>query len=106
MTEKPLEQAVCARCGTAIDVADCFLISDPEGERTAHLCRTEHIVAWVMRGAEWQFERPWEVDVTDRRATGELVLTRVRSGERIELSFDGPEELREWASAGGFWAAD
>lgn len=82
------------------------MIRDSSGERSAHLCRSEHIVAWVMRGAEWQLERPWEVASADRRATGALVLTRVRAGERIERSFASAEELREWASAGGFWAAD
>lgn len=106
MPEKPHEQAVCARCGSAIDVADCFVISEPEGDRAAYLCRTEHIVAWVIRGAEWQFETPWEVDASDRQAKGALTLTRIRSGERIDREFEDPEELREWASAGGFWAAE
>jgi hypothetical protein len=71
----------CARCGKAIDPADCFEIHDPTGERAAFLCRAEHIVAWVMRGAEWQFDRPWELDQSERTAEGSLIASRHRAGE-------------------------
>jgi hypothetical protein len=57
-----------------------------------------------MRGAEWQFARPWEVDAADRRASGAVTLIRVRAGEKMEREFADPEALRKWAVAGGVWA--
>jgi hypothetical protein len=94
----------CARCGRAIDPADHFVVRSADRSRSAALCRTEHIVAWVLRGAPWQVERPWELDQVDRAADGPLVLERVRAGESIEREFDDAEALRAWAAAGGFWA--
>ena len=103
---KPLEQAVCARCGAAIDPSDHFLVRASDGDGFAYLCRSEHIVAWVMRGAQWQFERPWEIDAEERSATGAVKVERARSGELIERAFADTEELRAWASAGAFWSAE
>jgi hypothetical protein len=100
------EQAVCARCGKPLDPADHFKVSQPDGENKAFVCRSEHIVAWVMRGAEWQLERPWEVPERDRAAAGPVHLTRTRAGQEIERDFDSPEELRKWASAGAFWSSE
>jgi hypothetical protein len=105
MSRKPDEQAVCARCGSAIDLADSYVVQAADGTQTASLCRTEHLVAWVMRGAQWQLERPWEVDAADRSAAGPVKLLRRRAGTLRELEFDDVEELRKWASAGGFWAS-
>lgn len=107
MTEaKPLEQAVCARCGAAIDPSDHFLVRAIGNDGAAYLCRSEHIVAWVMRGAQWQFERPWEIDADDRFAAGAVKLERVRTGAQIERDFESSEELRAWASAGAFWSSE
>jgi hypothetical protein len=103
---KPLEQAVCARCGTAIDPSDHFLVRAARGDGSAYLCRSEHIVAWVMRGAQWQFERPWEVDAEARSASGAVRVERARSGAIIEREFDSSEDLRAWASAGAFWSVE
>jgi hypothetical protein len=102
---KPLEKAVCARCGAAIDPSDHFVIRAIGSDGTAYLCRSEHIVAWVMRGAQWQFERPWEIDADDRSASGGVKAERARSGETIEREFDNAEDLRAWASAGAFWSS-
>jgi hypothetical protein len=103
MTEKPLEQAVCARCGTAIDIADHFEIRAQGAAGNAFICRSEHIVAWVLRGAQWQVDRPWELAEDDRAANGAVRAIRVRSGESIERSFVDVDELRAWASSGGIW---
>jgi hypothetical protein len=105
-SNKPLEQAVCARCGAAIDPSDHFVVRSAVGDASAYLCRSEHIVAWVMRGAQWQFERPWEIDAADRAADGALRVERERSGQTIERDFANPEELRAWASAGAFWSSE
>ena len=94
----------CTRCGRTIDAADHFVVRSADRGRSAALCRTEHIVAWVLRGAPWQVERPWELDPAERAADGPLVLERVRAGETIEREFADAEELRAWAAGGGFWA--
>lgn len=103
---KPLEQAVCARCGAAIDPSDHFVVRAVGADGTACLCRSEHIVAWVMRGAQWQLDRPWDVNADERSAAGPIKVERVRSGAVIEREFENPEELRAWASAGAFWSSE
>lgn len=104
--EKPVEQAVCARCGAAIDPSDHFVVRAVNTDGTAFLCRSEHIVAWVMRGAQWQFDRPWEIDADERSASAGVKVERARSGQRIEREFASAEELRAWASAGAFWSTE
>jgi len=106
MTKEPLEQAVCARCGAAIDPSDHFEVVAAVGDGAAFLCRSEHIVAWVMRGAQWQVERPWELDPEARSAAGAVKARRARSGQIIEREFSSAEELRAWASAGAFWSQE
>lgn len=106
MSEKPLEQAVCARCGAAIDPSDHFEVLAIGGDGSAFLCRSEHIVAWVMRGAQWQVDRPWELDPDARSADGAVKVKRARSGQIIEREFASSEELRAWASAGAFWSQE
>lgn len=59
-----------------------------------------------MRGATWQFERPWEVGEDQRSAVAQVQLERSRSGEKIERTFDSAEDLRAWASGGGFWSEE
>ena len=93
----------CARCGKAIDANDCFELRGEQSAQVARLCRSEHVVAWVLRGAQWQVERPWEVAQEDLVATGRVHLTRHRDGEAITRDFASVEELRVWASAGAFW---
>ena len=96
----PAEPVVCARCGTSIDPDDSYLVRSDDGDGQAAICRTEHIVAWVMRGAGWQSDTPWEAG----NATGAVTLVRRRAGEEIVEQFESPEGLRAWASAGGHWA--
>lgn len=101
--QRPSEIAVCARCGTPVAPADHFRVSSADGTAEAVFCRSEHIVAWVLRGAQWQTDRPWEVPPVQRAAQGPLLLERVRADERIERRFKDTEELRRWSSDGGFW---
>jgi hypothetical protein len=106
MAEIALVDAVCARCGAAIDPADHYLIAPIDGDQRVLICRSEHIVAWLLRGGQWSCERPWEVDPEDRAASGGLAVTRVRSGNRIVRDFASPGELQAWASSGGIWGED
>jgi hypothetical protein len=99
--EKPIELAHCARCGGAIDPDDCYLVIGESGGRAA-LCRVEHIVAWVLRGALWQLSAATAA-APRAGADEQIVLTRQRSGEAIAETFSTPEALRAWASAGGPW---
>jgi hypothetical protein len=103
-TENAHSEGVCARCGRAIDPADHFEIRSVDTDGTARLCRLEHIVAWVLRGAHWQVERPWELQPEQLSAAGPVRLVRSRSGVTMERRFADLDELRAWASAGGFWA--
>lgn len=93
----------CARCGKPIDPADCFEVRGGGDGQVALLCRSEHVVAWVLRGAPWQLGRPWEAAAEERMARGPLHLTRHRDGETIAREFADAEALRTWASAGAFW---
>lgn len=106
MAQKPDEQAVCARCGKDLDSNNMYLAHDSSSARSAGLCRVEHIVAWVMRGAEWQVEKPWELAPDERTAEGEIELLRRRDGTETTTAFESPDALRQWASAGGPWARD
>ena len=88
------EPEVWARCGNQIDREDHFEVV---GAGAVKLCRVEHIVAWLLRGARW----------ADGSSAGEdqsLMLVRRRSGAEMTESFDSPQALRVWASAGGHWA--
>lgn len=101
--ENPAPLPKCARCGRELDPVDHYLVHSEDGEHTAGFCRSEHIVAWVLRGAQWQLERPWEVAEEDRGAHGRLRLERVRRDTVIERQFEDLEALRAWASGGGVW---
>lgn len=90
----------CARCAREIDSDDAYSVVDALTEQTVWICRVEHIVAWVMRGAKFGDGR------NARPAEGALRLTRHRSGTQTEYAFDNPEALRAWASAGGPWGSE
>ena len=92
-SQTPLEKEFCARCGREIDPDDHFEVV---GEQSVKLCRVEHIVAWVMRGARWK-------DGTPAGDGSALSLIRRRAGTEISEQFESPEGLRAWASAGGHW---
>jgi hypothetical protein len=92
-SQTPLERQFCARCGGEIDPEEHFEVF---GEETVKLCRVEHIVGWVMRGARWK-------DGTPAVPGESLTLVRRRAGAEITEVFETPEALRAWASAGGPW---
>lgn len=93
----------CARCGKPLDPEDCFIVRSVDSDASAGLCRSEHIVAWVLRGAAWQTERPWEIDSDSLKAAGAVEVVRRRAGEEVVRAFADVDSLRQWASAGAFW---
>lgn len=101
--QNPHQQAVCARCGAAIDPADHSLVRGQNSDQAAYFCRTEHIVGWVLRGANWPVERPWELDPSLRSARSTLTLKRVRAGVETAREFRDAGALKDWALAGGLW---
>lgn len=86
------------RCGNAVDPDDSYKVMDPESDEFAWICRVEHLVAWVLRGAGW--------DSGSANAAPDvpLILERHRAGARTTYEFENPEALRAWASAGGPWS--
>lgn len=88
----------CARCGRAVDSDDRFLVRSLDSTEHAAICRIEHVVAWVMRGARWQSSN------RDADPAAAVILERDRAGTTTEFEFENVEKLREWASAGGPWA--
>lgn len=92
-SETPLQKEFCARCGREIDPEEHYEVV---GDQRVKICRVEHIVGWVMRGAKWQ-------DGTTAQVDAQLTLIRKRSGLEITDVFGSPEALRAWASAGGPW---
>jgi hypothetical protein len=93
-SETPSQRDFCARCGREIDPEEHFEVF---GEESVKLCRVEHIVGWVMRGARWK-------DGTASEPNASLTLVRRRAGAEITEVFENAEALRAWASAGGPWA--
>lgn len=87
------------RCGNSIDRDDAYKVVDPASDEFAWICRVEHLVAWVMRGAGW------DSGTSSAGAEAPLALERHRAGATTTHEFDNPEALRAWASAGGPWAA-
>lgn len=87
------------RCGNDVDPGDAYKVIDPDGDDFAWVCRVEHIVAWVLRGAGW------DSGTANAADDAPVALERHRAGETTAYSFENPEALRAWASAGGPWAS-
>lgn len=106
----------CSWCGVAVGEDAGFRATEPEGRRRAAFCRLEHVVPWAMRGAHWEpgsFLGEEDPDEGLGRCAlcGEalgaqrVVLVRHRGEHRIADAFCGVDHLRDWAKAGGRWAA-
>lgn len=85
------------RCGNAIDSEDAYKVLDPSSDEHAWICRVEHLVAWVLRGAGW------DSGLSEADPDAPLLVERHRAGTTTEYSFENLEALRSWASAGGPW---
>ena len=102
----------CSWCGNAIEREDGWRAQEVPGARTAAFCRLEHVVPWVIQGAQWlPGSEPgpehnglgrcaWCAQPVDERV---VLLVRHRGAHRIGDAFCSTSHLLEWAKAGGRW---
>jgi hypothetical protein len=107
-----MSELACTWCGTAVEPDGGYRVSDPVGERRAVFCRLEHVVPWVIQGAQWlPGKEPgpahnalgrcaWCAQPVDDRV---VLLVRHRGAHRIGDAFCGTPHLLEWSKAGGRW---
>jgi hypothetical protein len=102
----------CTWCGTPVPEDAGFRVAEPEERRKAVFCRLEHVVPWVMRGAEWdtgRIVRDGEPDDAlgrcalcgDPLGTARVLVVRHRGQHRIGDAFCRLEHLESWAKGGG-----
>jgi hypothetical protein len=102
----------CTWCGTAVGSDDGFRVAEPEGERRATFCRLEHVVPWILQGAEWEAGRivgAGEPDDALGRCAqcggllgdARVLVVRHRAHHRIGDAFCRLEHLLDWAKGGG-----
>jgi hypothetical protein len=107
---------VCSWCGVDVGRDEGFRAAEPAGERRAVFCRLEHIVPWIIQGADWErgrITRSGEPDDALGRCAlcgadlGEhrVLLVRHRGEHRIGDAFCRTEHLLEWAKGGGRYKA-
>jgi len=107
-----MSELACTWCGTAVAPDSGYRVAEPTGERRAIFCRLEHIVPWVIQGAQWLPGREpgpqhnglgrcaWCAQPVGDRV---VLLVRHRGAHRLGDAFCGTEHLLEWAKAGGRW---
>ena len=106
----------CTWCATPVPEDSGFRVAEPEGRRKAVFCRLEHVVPWVLRGAEWQTGRivpSGEPDDAlgrcalcgDPLGLTRVLLVRHRGQHRIGDAFCRLEHLEAWAKGGGRYKA-
>lgn len=111
-----MESESCIWCGTAVGHDSGFLVHALADGRCAVFCRLEHVVPWVMRGAQWgpdagaepppAAERPRTCARCDCQLDHDAILLVHRRGVHAVVdAFCTLEHLRAWAGAGGRWAS-
>jgi hypothetical protein len=102
----------CSWCGTDVGSDDGFRVAEPEGEHRATFCRLEHIVPWIMQGAEWEPGRivpagdPDDAlgrcaQCGDPLGDSRILVVRHRGQHRIGDAFCRLEHVLDWAKGGG-----
>ena len=106
----------CTWCGEAVEPNDGYRLAETPGDRRATFCRLEHVVPWAIQGPSWEAGAPTEPpDVAtaidscahcgDQLGDVRVILVRHRGESRIPDGFCSVTHLREWAQAGGRYAA-
>lgn len=109
-----MSEAACGWCKLHVGPDDGLRLYEPESGSCAAFCRLEHVVPWLMRGADWDSDGELDEDdeglglgrcaqCGDGLDHERILLVRHRGPYRIGDAFCGPEHLRQWASAGGRW---
>jgi hypothetical protein len=104
---------VCTWCGNEIEPDDGYRLVRHPGDGAAAFCRLEHVVPWVMQGAQGDtgttVEPAGTHSVIECAECGlplgeaHLLLVRHRGGHRIPDGFCSVGHLLAWAKAGGRW---
>jgi hypothetical protein len=106
----------CTWCGTGVDADDGFRVAEPEAERKAIFCRLEHVVPWIIQGADWEPGRIIPSGDPDDAlgrcalcgdALGDprVLVVRHRGQHRIGDAFCHLDHLLDWAKGGGRYKA-
>ena len=107
-----MSEPTCTWCGTGVPQDGGWRAALPASEQRAVFCRLEHVVPWVIQGAEWmQGAEPgpqhnglgrcaWCAQQVDEHV---VLLVRHRGAHRIGDAFCTTDHLLEWAKAGGRW---
>jgi hypothetical protein len=110
-----MSELACSWCSTPVPRDDGYRAAEPAAGRRATFCRLEHVVPWVIRGAEWEAAPggpepgpagnglgrcAWCAQPVGERV---VLLVRHRGAHRIGDAFCSSDHLLEWAKAGGRW---
>jgi hypothetical protein len=106
----------CTWCGTPVGADAGFRVAEPVGERKAVFCRLEHVVPWIIQGAQWEPGRIVRKDEPDDAlgrcalcgeplADARVLVVRHRGEHRIADGFCRLDHLHEWARGGGRYKA-
>jgi hypothetical protein len=106
----------CSWCSADVGADDGFRVGEPERDHRAVFCRLEHVVPWVIQGAEWDSGRITARDEPDdglgrcALCGGELrddrvLVVRHRGAHRIADAFCRVDHLLDWAKGGGRYKA-
>lgn len=100
----------CDWCGVYLDEDSGVRLLWPDRSLGAAFCRLEHVIPWIMTKNDWHIwddvTVPEEAAVTCAQSgadlgEGAIYLTKERDGILVADGFSGPEELLDWAKAGG-----
>jgi len=103
----------CDWCGVELTDDMGYRLLWPDKSLGTSFCRLEHIVPFLMQKDQWHIRKGVEVPAgapAVSTATGNelgenaLHLVHHRGEHRIPDSFEGKEDLLEWARAGGHFA--
>lgn len=103
----------CDWCGVKLTEEVGYRLLWPEKSLGTAFCRLEHVVPFLMQKDQWHIwegvrvpDGAPELSTASGNELGEdaLYLVHHRGEHRIADSFDGKEEVLQWARAGGHFA--
>jgi hypothetical protein len=106
----------CSWCSTTVADDDGFRVGMPDADQRAVFCRLEHVVPWIIQGADWDAGRivgtgePSEglgrcALCGDSLGPERVLVVRHRGRHRIADAFCRLDHLLEWAKGGGRYRA-